>query len=236
MAQLQGQQRARYVQDMFGRIAERYDLMNRLMTLGQDQRWRRYVIRQAQVPAGGSLLDVATGTGDIAFEAVKKLHDDTHVVGTDFAFPMMTVGQKRPLGTQVHWCDSDALRLPFPAGAFDSVVSGYLMRNVIDIPEAFAEQYRVLKPGGYVVCLDTTPPAENPLKPFILMYFKHVIPLMGRLITGSADAYTYLPESTKGFKTADELSAIMRAVGFTGVRYKKFMFSTMAVHVGQRPE
>jgi demethylmenaquinone methyltransferase/2-methoxy-6-polyprenyl-1,4-benzoquinol methylase len=234
MAQLEGRQRAQYVQDMFGRIAGRYDLMNRLMTLGQDQRWRRYVVKVSQLPAEGALLDVATGTGDIAFEAAKQAGRGATIVGSDFAFPMMAVGKQRSMGSRVLWCDSDALALPFPSGTFDAAVSGYLMRNVIDVPAAFAEQMRVVKPGGRIVCLDTTPPS-GVLKPFILMYFKFVIPTLGKLITGDSSAYEYLPESTQYFKNAEELADIMRGVGLVDVTYRRFMFGTMAVHVGQRP-
>lgn len=236
MAQLEGRDRAQYVQDMFGRIAPRYDLMNRLMTFGQDQRWRRFVIKQAQVPPGGSLLDVATGTGDIAFEAVKQAKGDITVVGGDFSLPMMVVGRERPRGRQVLWADTDALNLPFADNSFDAVVSGYLLRNVIDIPRALEEQLRITKPGGHVVSLDTSPPPDNLLKPFILAHFRFVIPTLGKLITGDSDAYAYLPESTEGFKTPEELAALMREVGFSPVRYKRFMFGTMAVHTGTKPE
>ncbi len=235
MAHLEGNQRANYVRDMFGRIARRYDLMNRLMTFGRDRAWRRYVIQQADLPEGGSMLDVAVGTGDIAFEALNRVKD-LKVVGTDFSIPMMRVGQQRVNGRRVLWCDADALRLPFPNGRFDAVTSGYLMRNVIDIRRAFEEQHRVLKPGGRVICLDTSPPPDNLLKPFIMLHLKFVIPLLGRLITGDSAAYAYLPESTQQFKTPDELAAIMREAGLQDVRYRRFMFGTMAVHVGVRPE
>jgi demethylmenaquinone methyltransferase/2-methoxy-6-polyprenyl-1,4-benzoquinol methylase len=157
MAQLQGEPRAAYVQEMFGRIARRYNLMNRLMTFGQDQRWRRFVIQQAQIPSGGKLLDLATGTGDIAFEGLKAARD-VQAVGADFALPMMYVGRQQVAGLRVLWCGADALRLPFADNTFDAVTSGYLVRNVIDIPRTLAEQVRVLKPGGRIVILDSTPP------------------------------------------------------------------------------
>jgi demethylmenaquinone methyltransferase/2-methoxy-6-polyprenyl-1,4-benzoquinol methylase len=235
MAMLQGKERAAYVQNMFDRIAARYDVMNRVMTFGQDQRWRRFVIKQAQLPARGSLLDLATGTGDIAF-AARAAHADAHVVGADFSLGMMLVGKRRPTGNAIEWSAADALNLPFPAESFDALTAGYLMRNVIDIPRAFAEQRRVLKPGGRVVILDTAPPPNNLLRPFILFYLKVVIPTLGRLISGNADAYEYLPESTQKFKTPDELAALMRAAGFVDVAYKTFMFGTMAVHWGVKPK
>jgi demethylmenaquinone methyltransferase/2-methoxy-6-polyprenyl-1,4-benzoquinol methylase len=233
MAMLQGRERAAYVQSMFDRIAGRYNLMNRLMTFGQDMKWRRFVIDRAALPPGGVLLDLATGTGDIAFEALRR-QPTARVVGGDFSLGMMRVGQTLPLGQRVGWTGADALNLPFPDNTFDAVTAGYLMRNVIDIPRAFAEQRRVLKPGGRLVILDTSPPPRNLLRPFILLHLKYGIPLLGRLISGNADAYTYLPESTQAFKTPDELADLMRAAGFRNVGYRRFMFGTMAVHWGEK--
>jgi demethylmenaquinone methyltransferase/2-methoxy-6-polyprenyl-1,4-benzoquinol methylase len=224
---------AEAMQDMFGRIAARYDLMNRLMTFGQDQRWRRFVVRQARLRPGGWLLDIATGTGDIAFEARHQV-PDVRVVAADLTLPMMRVGQRRSSANGLAWQAADTLHLPYTDAAFDAVTSGYLFRNVPDIPGALAEQVRVLKPGGWLVTLDTTPPPHNLLRPFIGLHLRFVIPLLGRIITGQSDAYRYLPESTLGFKTADELAALMRAAGLEQVQYKRFMFGTMAVHWGQK--
>lgn len=233
MAHLEGKERAAYVQKMFGRIASRYNLMNRLMTFGQDMRWRRFVVAQAKLPAGGKLLDLATGTGDIAFEAVKAV-PDVQAVGADFALPMMRMGRQYPMGKRVLWSAADALNLPFPDNTFDAVTSGYLIRNVIDIPRTFAEQMRVLKPGGRIVVLDTSPPPKNLMRPFILIQLKYIIPLLGRLISPDGSAYQYLPESTQAFKTPDELASLMRQAGLKQVEHKSFMFGTMAVHWGEK--
>lgn len=234
MARLQGRERATHVREMFGRVAPRYDLMNRLMTFGRDRAWRDYVLKLADLPKGGRLLDVATGTGDIALQALAK-DADLNVVGADFSVPMMLLGRQRKGGEKVKWVEADALHLPYPDNYFDAVSSGYLMRNVIDVPRAFAEQMRVVKPGGRVVCLDTSPPPKNILRPFIVFYLKYVIPTLGRLIASDPSAYVYLPESTQAFKTPEELAEIMRAAGLKDVHYKRFMFGTMAVHVGIRP-
>lgn len=233
MTTLQGKERAAYVQGMFDRIAARYNLMNRLMTFGQDMRWRRFVIRQAKLTPDSRLLDLATGTGDIAFEALRQV-PGVQVVGGDFSLGMMRVGQHLPLGDKVRWSGTDALNLPFADETFDAITAGYLIRNVTDIPRAFAEQRRVLKPGGRVIILDTTPPPNNLLRPFILIHLRYIIPLLGRLISGNPDAYKYLPDSTQAFKTPDELAALMRASGFENVAYQRFMFGTMAVHWGER--
>ena len=236
MAHLGGKERSDYVRGMFDRIARRYDLLNRLISGGQDMKWRRFVAEVAQLPASGQLLDIATGTGDIAFEAL-KLSPGAQVLGADFALEMMRVGKGRePYGRRVNWTGADALALPYADGSFDAVVSGYLMRNVIDIPLALAEQRRVLKPGGRIVILDTSPPPNNILKPVILLHLQVGVPLLGRLIGGAAagDAYQYLPESTQAFKTPEELKRLVELAGFSDVRYKRFMFGTMAVHWGQR--
>lgn len=233
MSHLQGKERSDYVQAMFGRIAGRYNLMNRLMTLGQDQKWRRFVVRQAQLQPGNRILDLATGTGDIAFEA---LGEGVHAVGADFALPMMHVGQAARRGSEIAWVGADALHLPFAPNAFDAVTHGYLLRNVVDIPQALAEQMRILKPGGRIVVLDTTPPRRNLLYPFIMLHLRYGIPLLGRLVSGNADAYQYLPESTQAFKTPDELAALLLDAGFEDVRYRLFMFGTMAVHWAVKPQ
>lgn len=232
-SQLKGEEKSVYVQDMFGRIAERYNLMNRLMTVGQDQRWRRFVVRKAQIPDNGVVLDLATGTGDIAFEAFRAA-SNVQVIGADFALPMMHVGQRQNNGGDVQWLGSDAMQLPFSDDTFDAIMSGYLVRNVSDIGQTLREQMRTVKPGGRVVILDSSPPPNNLLRPFIMIHLKYVIPLLGRLISGKsgADAYQYLPQSTQSFKTPDELAELMRQAGLKEVAYRMFMFGTIAVHWG----
>lgn len=232
--ELTGKARADAVRDIFTRIAPRYDLMNRLMTLGMDRRWRRYVIRKAKLPRGGLLLDLATGTGDIAFEALRQV-ESARVVGADFTPGIMQVGRARDEVGCVHWTAADALRLPFPDATFDAVTHGFLMRNVIDIPGALTEQMRVLKPGGWMVSLDTTPPPANLLQPFLTFYMTKIVPLMGALITGHRDAYTYLPSSTLGFKSADALRDLVAQAGFEAASYQRFMLNTVAVHWGRKP-
>jgi demethylmenaquinone methyltransferase/2-methoxy-6-polyprenyl-1,4-benzoquinol methylase len=230
MTRLTGQERAAYVQSMFTRIARRYDLMNRLMTGGQDIRWRKQVIQLARLERTSRLLDLGTGTGDLAREALAQA-PQANVIAADFTLEMMRVGQGNgPL----NFSSADALGLPFADQTFDAVVSGFLMRNVIDLQKALQEQYRVLRKGGRMVILDTTRPKRNLLSPFIWLHMHAMIPLLGRLITGSSDAYRYLPETTEGFVTAEELAARMAAVSFKRVGYERFMFGTIAIHWGER--
>ncbi len=235
MSHLSGSERAIYVQNMFGRIAGRYNLMNRLMTGGQDMKWRRFVVQQARLKNGDKLLDLATGTGDIAFEALKTV-PNLQVVGGDFSLPMMQVGKTLPMGEKVGWTGADALNLPFPNNSFSAITAGYLTRNVIDLPRMFAEQLRVLKTGGRIVLLDSSPPKNNILKPFIEIHLRFIIPLLGRIVAGKsgADAYQYLPSSTQAFKTPQELAAMMTKAGVRNVQFRTFMFGTMAVHWGEK--
>ncbi len=226
--------RARYVRDMFTRIAPRYDLMNRLMTAGQDVRWRREVIRRAALPANGRLLDLGAGTGDLAREALRQ-YPGARVLAADFTVAMMLAGKQAHPAAGLDWAATDALNLPYPDNCFDAVVSGYLLRNVVDLERALREQKRVLRPGGRLVALDTTRPRQNLLRPFIHFYMQSVIPLLGQLITGEREAYTYLPTTSESFLTAESLAARLAAVGLHEIGYQRRMFGTMAIHWAVKP-
>jgi len=215
---------------MFTRIAHRYDLMNRLMTGGQDIRWRKDVIKRARLSPNASLLDLGTGTGDLAREALTQM-PQAGVTAADFTIEMMRVGNQNG---NLAWSAADALNLPFKNGTFDAVVSGFLMRNVTDVQQALKEQYRALKQGGRIVILDTTRPRQNPLSPFIWLHMHVVIPAVGGLLSGVRDAYHYLPDSTEGFLTAEQLAARMVAAGFKKVDFKRLMFGTIAIHWGEK--
>jgi demethylmenaquinone methyltransferase / 2-methoxy-6-polyprenyl-1,4-benzoquinol methylase len=230
MTHLDGQERARFVQSMFTRIAPRYDIMNRLMTGGQDIRWRREVIRLARLNPDDSLLDLGTGTGDLAFEALRQ-NPDARVVAADFTLEMMRVGQRN---RSMSWSAADALHLPFSDQSFDAVVSGFLMRNVIDLQKGLQEQYRILKPDGRVIILDTTRPKRNLVSPFIWFHMHVIIPALGGLLSGFRSAYHYLPDSTEGFVTAEEMAVRMITVGFKKVQFKRLMFGTIAIHWGEK--
>lgn len=245
------QQKAVYVNRMFAGIAHRYDLTNRLITGGQDVRWRRQVIELCRLPDPGRLLDVGAGTGDIAYEA-RRQHPCSEIVGCDFTFEMMAAGRKRrkerpPRRARAHAPESiefvqgDGLSLPFADGYFDAVTSGFLLRNVADVDTCLTEQRRVTKPGGRVVCLETSPPPQTLLQPVLRFYMLKVIPLLAQLVaaprganpfSAPVDAYRYLPQSAVAFLSPEDLARRMELAGFRDVSFKRRMLGTIAIHVG----
>jgi demethylmenaquinone methyltransferase/2-methoxy-6-polyprenyl-1,4-benzoquinol methylase len=231
---------------MFGLIARRYDLMNRLMTLGRDRSWRRYTVSEALASSpntrGGDesagkrrVLDVATGTGDLALEVLRQ-QPGTQIVGLDFVSQMLSLAKLKveTAGQAAGLTAGDALHLPFHTGRFDAVVTGFALRNVTDIPAAFAEMARVTRPGGRVACLEIAKPRTPLLRHLFALYFYRLVPLLGGLITGQRAAYTYLPHSLTDFLTPDEIAEVMQRAGWCDVRYRRLMFGTVAVHVGVR--
>lgn len=218
---------------MFDSIAGQYDLMNRVMTMGQDQRWRRFVVEKAGDAKQGRVLDLATGTGDIA-ALYKASYPEATVIGGDFSQNMLAEARKRFADRDISWQACDANFLPFADDFCEAVTFGYLLRNVDHAPTVLDEVYRVLKKGGRIVCLDTTPPQKNILYPFIRGYLRWGIPLMGRMIASDEAAYAYLTGSTMDFYKAEALTEAFRQAGFKKVGFKKFMMGTIAVHWGEK--
>lgn len=200
------------------------------MTGGQDIRWRKMVIKLARMTNNASLLDLGTGTGDLAREALTQF-PQARVTAADFTLQMMRVGKKNG---SLNFSTADALHLPFNDASFDAVISGFLMRNVINLDKAIEEQYRVLKNGGQIVILDTTRPKKNILSPFIWIHMHIIIPTLGGLLTGVSEAYRYLPETTEGFVTAEDMAARMSKTGFKNVNFKRLMFGTIAIHWAEK--
>jgi demethylmenaquinone methyltransferase/2-methoxy-6-polyprenyl-1,4-benzoquinol methylase len=232
-----------YVRDLFRRIASRYDLMNRLMTLGRDQAWRRTTVSRLELERDGyqgqassppKVLDVATGTGNLAFETLRQC-PDAQVIGLDFVPEMLSLAQQKASapGSPLLLV-GDALRIPFTEGTFKGVVTAFALRNVTDIPAAFAEMARVTQPGGRVACLEIAKPRTPLFRQLFTLYFYRLVPLLGRWITGDPAAYTYLPHSLTAFLTPDEIVEVMRQTGWREVSYQRLMLGTVAIHVGTR--
>ncbi len=228
------------VREMFGRIVPRYDLMNRVMTGGRDAAWRRLAVREAlqgRRAAETVILDIATGTGDLAI----ALRDAGagHVVGLDFSQPMLDAAARKDAGSvaarHIAWVEGDAMALPFADASCDAVTVAFGLRNMPSYEGALREMARVLRPGGMLVCLETTPMSSPVLRTVFRVYFSRVVPVLGRLLSGDADAYSYLPASAAVFPDADRLGQMMLGAGFTNVRYLLLGLGTVALHVGRKP-
>jgi demethylmenaquinone methyltransferase/2-methoxy-6-polyprenyl-1,4-benzoquinol methylase len=230
---MENKTQAREVQQMFTQIAPHYDFMNHLLTVNRDTSWRREVIDLIQLPPTGSLLDLGSGTGKLAKEALLQ-YPNAHIVAADFTFDMMKIGNQENQATTLSWCAADALHVPFPDNSFDAVVSGFLLRNVKGLDKCLKEQFRVLKFGGKLVALDTTQPTPHLFSTMVNFYLTRVIPRLGQVITGNYNAYHYLPTSTLNFLTAESLANCISSTGFHQVGFRRFMYGTVAIHWGAK--
>ncbi|MDQ7052700.1 MAG: bifunctional demethylmenaquinone methyltransferase/2-methoxy-6-polyprenyl-1,4-benzoquinol methylase UbiE [candidate division KSB1 bacterium] len=226
------EEKAHFVRNMFDRISPKYDLMNRIMTFGQDVRWRRLAIDLAALPENGALLDIACGTGDLAIEAMRC--KPTLVVAADFSLNMIRLGrQKANPHKAIRFIAADGLQMPFRDDVFDAVVTGFSMRNVVDVDRFIREMARVVRPGGKVVILEITPLKSSLMKRGFHLYFQKIVPFLGGIIAGDREAYTYLPQSVEVFIPADELKQRMEAARLRNVQYKKLNLGTVALHWGE---
>ena len=226
-------EKPRYVAAMFGRIARRYDLMNTLMTFGQDAYWRRVVAERLLSLQSSVLspliLDVGTGTGRLG-RAVLAALPGSRVLGMDFTLPMLRIAANAlPVAA------ADALRLPIADEQFDAVISGFLVRNLAGVASGLREQIRVLRPGGLLVIMETTPGPGGALDPAYRLYFRRIVPVLGGLIADDASAYTYLPESTLAFIEPARLVELLRELGLHGVTVRRLAFGSVAVTSGVKP-
>jgi len=225
------------VKAMFDRIAPHYDLMNALMTAGRDQAWRRLAARLAAPAPGSLVLDLAAGTADLA-RAFLEATAVRGVVGVDFVEGMLRLGRGKLVARgerRIRLVVGDALALPFPDGAFGSVASAFLLRNLADLAAGLAEMRRVTARGGTVAALEITQPTLPGWREAFRLYFHHVVPVLGALVSGSREAYTYLPRSVDRFVTPRELARLMEHVGLADVRITRIGLGTVTIHVGRVP-
>lgn len=230
------EERPRYVAAMFGRIARRYDLMNTLMTVGLDRGWRRRAAELANPPADGLALDVGAGTGKLALELARRMPEG-RVVACDFSEPMLRRARAAVAGGRAPRLDcqlADALALPYRDAMFDCVTSAFTVRNLANMELGFREMTRVTRAGGRVVCLELTNPSLPGFAAVFHLYFTRLVPLLGRLIAGDAEAYTYLPTSVAAFPPPERVAEAMRAAGLDQVRWERLGLGTVAVHIGTK--
>jgi len=210
------------VRTMFDRIAPVYDVMNRVMTVGLDRRWRRLTV-EAVVQPGARVLDACCGTGDLAIAAERE---GGIVTGLDFSSEMLVRARRK--SQTIEWVQADVLALPYADGSFDAATVGFGVRNVTDLRAGLLELRRVLRPGGRLAILEITQP-RGPLKPFFSLWFDRIVPLLGRVLPGGK-AYTYLPASVRRFPGAELLAGLIDEAGFEGTSFRLFGGSIVALH------
>jgi len=230
--------KALYVREMFASIAPRYDAMNRLLTGGVDERWRRRAIRELALGPKAQVIDLCCGTGDISLQLCRR-DPTTEVIGVDFCTPMLTLARQRANGSRsggnLRFLEADVMELPFPSEHFDGAIMAFSLRNIVDIPGTLREARRVLKPGRRFVNLDVTK-AKNPfIRSAFNLYFFRLVPLLGRLFGGSAMAYQYLPNSLTNYPDAAALSRLFVEAGFVEVHHVPLAGGTIALHIGAAP-
>jgi demethylmenaquinone methyltransferase/2-methoxy-6-polyprenyl-1,4-benzoquinol methylase len=223
---------------MFGRIAKRYDLLNRLLSLGLDQSWRRFAASKAALRKGDRALDIACGTGDLAIELAKRTGVMGRVAGLDIAREMLVRGneklRRRELGT-IDLHEGDAMRLPYRDGVFRAVTMAFGGRNVPDLEGSFREMRRVLAGGGRVVFLELNRPQVWGFRHIFDWYFHTFSPLIGGLISGDRAAYEYLPRSVESFEAVEDIARIMERAGLKDIEVHRLMLGVAVVHVGTAP-
>ena len=225
------------VERMFSAIAPRYDFLNRLLSAGRDRHWRREAVRATALPPTGHLLDICTGTADVALEAARQFPDG-RIVGVDFSRPMIALGvgkiKRAGLSDRIFLQVAPAEALPFPDESFDAATVAFGLRNVPDRLRGLREMHRILRPGGRAVILEFTTPPSPVFRWLYLWYFHRVLPWIGRLVSGHPSAYSYLPASVADFPTPEGLSEWMREAGFSDVSHRPLTAGIVAIHVGRK--
>lgn len=230
---LTGDEKRAYVRSMFTSIAPRYDLLNHLLSFNIDRSWRKTAINSLrwQDSPAGHYLDLCAGTLDLAAELSSRDGFGGQVIGADFVIPMLRLGRCK---ARVAAVGADALSLPFADGRFDGCTVGFGVRNLTDLDGGFREIARVLKRGGRLVVLDFCTPTTWPLRPLYMLYFRHILPWVGRTVSRHSTAYSYLPESVVDFPSPVELVERMEQTGFAGVGFRRLTGGISVIHWGNK--
>ena len=222
------------VRQMFNNIAHRYDFLNHFLSAGIDYSWRRKAINIIGKNHPKTILDVATGTGDLAIAALKI--NPEKVIGIDIAADMVEVGvqkiKKKKLQDIIHLQTGDSENLDFPNETFDAVMVAFGVRNFENLQKGLSEMYRVLKPGGQVLILEFSQPSKFPVKQFYSFYFRYILPSLGKIISGDKSAYTYLHDSVEVFPYGEKFMNILKEIGFTGTFHKSLTFGIASIYSG----
>ncbi len=224
--------KAAYVRNMFASIARRYDLLNSILSLNRDKAWRRATVKAVNLPVESKVLDVCTGTGDLAFDFKRTVGGSGVVIGADFCEPMVQLGRlKSGVNSKIPFLLADALQLPFLSDTFDCVSVAFGIRNVSDVDAAFAEMARVAKPGGIVACLEFSRPRNVLVRWLVTWYQMKVLPVVGGLLS-RREAYTYLPTSITRFHSREELVNSMARAGLSEIKIMNMHFDSVCLHLG----
>ena len=233
-----GQSKHEEVADMFDNIAPAYDRMNRLMTFGLDRVWLRRTVKAVAASRPRHILDIATGTADVAIAMAEKM-PDADICGVDLSEGMVAVGRRkvasRKLQDRISLRVADALALPFEDNSFDAITVAYGVRNFEHLDRGYAEMMRVLRPGGKLFVLELTVPASPIIRPMYGLYTRHIVPALGRLVAKDSRAYSYLPESIRAVPARENMSRLMEAAGLTETRWKSMFPGTVALYTAAKP-
>lgn len=230
---------AKAVREMFAGIAGRYDLLNHVLSLNIDKRWRRIVadeLRDILDRDDTTVLDVACGTGDLSLALNRNAK--AQIIGTDFCRPMLTIARSKSMAEThaIPYVEGDAMGLPFDAGQFDAVTIAFGLRNLANVADGLKELHRILKPGGRLAVLEFSTPIVPGFGQLFNFYFSHVLPRIGGVVSGSRGAYEYLPDSVSKFPNQKKLAALMEETGFESVKYKNLTGGIAALHTGTKIE